>query len=130
MYSIPFYGPSRHCLFKIVDLTKTDNNSPVFCHRAVEKLKGIKNVEAHVHDLAWAESKKMGSFISVSRGSSQPLRFLEVHYKGAADKNAAPLSFVGKGITFDSGEQFFAPCSASRFLRRKRIGQIVINTLR
>lgn len=25
------------------------------------------------------------------------------HYKGAADKSAAPLAFVGKGITFDSG---------------------------
>jgi len=25
------------------------------------------------------------------------------HYKGAADKSAPPVAFVGKGITFDSG---------------------------
>lgn len=25
------------------------------------------------------------------------------HYKGAPDKTAQPLAFVGKGITFDSG---------------------------
>jgi aminopeptidase len=25
------------------------------------------------------------------------------HYKGAPEKNAQPLAFVGKGITFDSG---------------------------
>ena len=39
------------------------------------------------HDLKWAEEKKMGSFISVSRGSDEPLRFLELHYKGAANKD-------------------------------------------
>jgi leucyl aminopeptidase len=31
------------------------------------------------------------------------LRFLEIHYKGAADKDEQPYSLVGKGITFDSG---------------------------
>lgn len=45
----------------------------------------------------------MGSFISVNRGTAEPLRFLELHYKGAADPNEKPLAFVGKGITFDSG---------------------------
>lgn len=34
----------------------------------------------------------MGSFISVSRGSDEPLKFLEIHYKGAADKNAGAPS--------------------------------------
>jgi len=27
----------------------------------------------------------------------------ESHYKGALSKDARPLAFVGKGITFDSG---------------------------
>lgn len=45
----------------------------------------------------------MNSFISVSRGSSQPLKFIEAHYRGAANKDSAPLALVGKGITFDSG---------------------------
>lgn len=74
-----------------------------FCDRAAKEFAGIANVTMEAHDLAWAESKKMGSFISVSRGSDEPLRFLELHYKGAADKNETPLAFVGKGITFDTG---------------------------
>lgn len=54
----------------------------------------MANVEIHAHDLAWAEEKKMGSFISVSRGSDEPLRFLELHYKGAANKDEG-TRFVG-----------------------------------
>ena len=33
-------------------------------------------------DEAWAESMKMGSFMSVAAGSAEPLRFLEMSYKG------------------------------------------------
>ncbi len=52
-------------------------------------------------DRAWAEEKKMGSFLSVSNGSAQPPKLLELEYKGGPD-GAAPFALVGKGITFDS----------------------------
>jgi len=60
---------------------------------------GVKVV---VHDRAWAEQMKMGSFLSVAQGSEQPPRFVELHLKNAGDERK-PLVFVGKGITFDSG---------------------------
>ncbi len=44
----------------------------------------------------------MGSFLAVSKGSTQPARFIVMHYQGAGAK-AAPHVLVGKGITFDSG---------------------------
>ncbi len=44
----------------------------------------------------------MGSFMAVAQGSDQPLRFIVLHYEGAA-KSKAPVVLVGKGITFDSG---------------------------
>jgi len=75
----------------------------IFCEYAQKQFEGVSNVTMEAHDLAWAESKKMGSFISVSRGSDEPLRFLELHYKGAKDENEKPIALVGKGITFDSG---------------------------
>jgi len=37
------------------------------------------------------------------------------HYKGAADKNAQPLAFVGKGITFDSGGISLKPGAVCKF---------------
>ena len=44
----------------------------------------------------------MGSFLSVSRGSDEPPRFIIIEYRGGAAK-AAPVVLVGKGITFDTG---------------------------
>ncbi|MBP8149043.1 MAG: leucyl aminopeptidase [Limnohabitans sp.] len=44
----------------------------------------------------------MGSFMAVAKGSSEPLRFIVMHYKGAA-ASQAPVVLVGKGITFDTG---------------------------
>lgn len=47
--------------------------------------------------------EKMGSFWSVAKGSVQDPYLIELSYFGAADKTAAPVVLVGKGITFDSG---------------------------
>ena len=44
----------------------------------------------------------MGSFAAVAQASAQPLRFIVLHYKGAA-ASQAPVVLVGKGITFDTG---------------------------
>ena len=52
-------------------------------------------------DEAWAKEKKMGSFLSVTRGSAEPPVFLDMFYKGGK-KGELPLALVGKGVTFDS----------------------------
>src|SRR3990167_3135104 len=44
----------------------------------------------------------MGAFMAVAKGSVEPLRFITLHYSGAA-KSSAPVVLVGKGITFDTG---------------------------
>ncbi|XP_008546913.1 cytosol aminopeptidase isoform X2 [Microplitis demolitor] len=73
----------------------------IFCDNVVTAFK-MYNVQVLVHDKSWAEQKKMGSFLSVSRGSVEEPKFLEIHYKGAAQSDA-PIVFVGKGVTFDAG---------------------------
>jgi len=45
---------------------------------------------------------KMGSFLSVTRGSEQPPRLIVMEYRGAKGSEA-PVALVGKGVTFDSG---------------------------
>lgn len=52
----------------------------------------------------------MGSFASVAKGSSEPLRFIILRYDGAA-KTDAPVVLVGKGITFDTGGISIKPAS-------------------
>ena len=45
----------------------------------------------------------MGAFLSVSRGSEEPLKFVEVEYRGG-EPNSPPIAMVGKGVTFDRYE--------------------------
>lgn len=43
----------------------------------------------------------MGAFLSVSKGSTEPPKLVEIQYTGAG--KSAPIVLVGKGVTFDSG---------------------------
>jgi leucyl aminopeptidase len=62
---------------------------------------GVPNVRITVLDEPAMRRLNMGSFLSVSHGSTHPGRLLVIEYRGAG--SAAPLALVGKGITFDSG---------------------------
>lgn len=73
----------------------------IFCQKVVEKAKGLNNLKIEVHDEDWARAKKMGSFLSVTNGTAEPAKFLEITYTGGNNKE--PVCLVGKGITFDSG---------------------------
>ncbi|XP_059482769.1 cytosol aminopeptidase-like isoform X3 [Neocloeon triangulifer] len=74
----------------------------IFAQEAASVLSKV-NVEVEIHDQKWAEEKKMGSFLSVTRGSDEPPRFLEMSYFGASNSLSKPVVLVGKGVTFDTG---------------------------
>ncbi len=48
------------------------------------------------------EKLGMGSFLSVTKGSQEPPKFIVLEYAGARKKEK-PVVLVGKGITFDTG---------------------------
>jgi leucyl aminopeptidase len=57
-----------------------------------------------VLDEARMEQEGMGSLLSVSRGSDEPAKLIILKYTpSAVEETDDLLSFVGKGITFDSG---------------------------
>ncbi|SCV74024.1 BQ2448_6456 [Microbotryum intermedium] len=110
------YGEAQNWARYLKELPANLCTPTRFCEMAEEKFKGLKNVDVQVHDLKWAEEKKMGSFISVSRGSDEPLRFLEIHYKGGkADEK--PIVLVGKGVTFDTGGISIKPATSMSDMR-------------
>jgi leucyl aminopeptidase len=57
------------------------------------------------------EQLGMGSLLSVSKGSREPGKLITIEYM-AADKEQAPIVFVGKGVTFDSGGISLKPGAA------------------
>lgn len=72
-----------------------------FVERVRAAFGNTANVKIEVLDEPAMRKLNMGSLVGVGQGSPRPSRLLLVTYTGAGD--AAPLAFVGKGITFDSG---------------------------
>jgi leucyl aminopeptidase len=70
--------------------------------RARQLAREHKSIRARVLDVRAIRRLKMGSFLSVTRGSDEPPRLIVLEYRGGR-RGAAPVALVGKGITFDTG---------------------------
>jgi leucyl aminopeptidase len=84
--------------------------TPTYLGNAARKLaKEVKNIKVDVLDRKRIEALKMGSFLSVARGSYEPPAFIILKYSPMATRKAAaktrkgPIVLVGKGVTFDAG---------------------------
>lgn len=96
------YGEAQN-LCKLLMETPANLLTPtIFADTMKEKYAGLANVDFVIHDEAWAQKQNMNLFLSVSAGSSQPPKFVEITYTGNPDSKKV-IALVGKGITFDSG---------------------------
>jgi leucyl aminopeptidase len=95
-----------------MDLTRTLGNlpgnicTPTYLGDTAKKLaREFASLKAEVLDRKQVEALGMGSFLSVARGSEEPLRFIVLRHQIKATKKAktGPVVLVGKGITFDAG---------------------------
>jgi leucyl aminopeptidase len=70
-----------------------------------ERCQALKDlgVEVEVLDEARLRELGMNALLGVGQGSVHDSRLVVLQWKGADDPAAAPLAFVGKGVTFDSG---------------------------
>ena len=57
------------------------------------------------------KKRRMGAFLAVAQGSSEPPRLITIEYRGSK-RPQAPVALVGKGVTFDTGGISIKPSSA------------------
>lgn len=77
--------------------------TPIDLADAAKKIsKDCKRIAVKILEPKDVAKLKMGAFAAVAKGSTEPLRFIIMEYKGAA-VSQGPIVLVGKGITFDSG---------------------------
>jgi leucyl aminopeptidase len=60
-------------------------------------------VEVEILDEKKMKKLGMGALLGVGQGSANPPRLVVMQWKGDARGKAAPVAFVGKGVTFDTG---------------------------
>jgi leucyl aminopeptidase len=91
--------PANHCTPRIIEKKV----------KAMKKdFPNLKIKSFNEKDLA---KMKMGSFLSVARGSEEPARMMVIEYNGGR-KSEKPIALVGKGITFDTGGVSLKPPAA------------------
>ncbi|KAI6101506.1 cytosol aminopeptidase family, catalytic domain-containing protein [Pisolithus croceorrhizus] len=111
------YARAQNLARTLMELPANFMTPTAFTERVKSEFEGLDNVKVVVHDEAWAAEKGMRTFLSVTKGTDEPAKFLEIHYRGAPSPNARPLAFVGKGITFDSGGISLKPSSGMKLMR-------------
>ena len=118
-----------------MELTKRLGNlppnicTPSFLADEARKMAKQWKLDIEVLETKQLEALKMGSFLSVAKGSAQPPRLIVLKYKGAA--KGAPIVLVGKGITFDSGGISLKPGAAMDEMKFDMCGAAsVIGTMR
>lgn len=111
------YAQAQNLARTLMELPANMMTPTIFCERVKKEFEGLDNVEIIVRDEEWAASKNMNSFLSVTHGTDEPAKLLEIHYKGASSKDAQPVAFVGKGITFDSGGISLKPGAGMKLMR-------------
>jgi leucyl aminopeptidase len=101
----------------LVNLPPNDLNPVTYAHFCEEFFKGIKSVDVEVWDEKRLHSEKMNLHLAVGQGSKTAPRMVRVSYRPVGGKKA-PIAFVGKGITFDSGGLDIKPSSGMRLMKK------------
>ncbi|MDQ3189760.1 MAG: leucyl aminopeptidase [Pseudomonadota bacterium] len=106
--------------------------TPSFLADESRKMAKKWKLDVEVLETKQLEALKMGSFLSVAKGSAQPPRLIVLKYNGASKSSkAAPVVLVGKGITFDSGGISIKPGAAMDEMKFDMCGAAsVLGTMR
>lgn len=87
---------------ELVNLPANEATPGYLAQEALDLGEQFARIEVTILEQAECEALGMGSFLSVTRGSTEPAKFIILNYWGA-DRRAVPTVLVGKGITFDTG---------------------------
>uniref|UniRef100_A0A0A9VNX2 Cytosol aminopeptidase n=1 Tax=Lygus hesperus TaxID=30085 RepID=A0A0A9VNX2_LYGHE len=85
-------------------------------------------VTVEVREKDWLESKKFNAFLSMAKGSCEEPLMVELSYCGSTPDDK-PITFVGKGVTFDSGGTCLKKCEGMSEYRGDMAGAAVLIAL-
>ncbi len=104
--------------------------TPTYLAEAGRKLATEFKLKVQVLDRKQMEALKMGSLLSVARGSDEPPKLVVLQYNGGPAKQA-PVVLIGKGITFDTGGISLKPAAEMDEMKFDMCGAAsVLGTLR
>ncbi|CAD2111139.1 M17 leucyl aminopeptidase, putative [Plasmodium vinckei] len=95
------YFMGTHFACQLISAPSNYCNPVSLANVAVELAEKL-NLQCKILGIKELEELKMGSYLSVGKGSMYPHRFIHLTYKGKGEIKKK-IALVGKGITFDAG---------------------------
>lgn len=83
--------------------------------KLAEIASGLDGISAKIYDKEEIKNMRMGAYLAVGQGSSQPPKFIHMKYEGKNPKKK--IAIIGKGICFDSGGLDLKPASSMLTMR-------------
>ncbi|MBF0321025.1 MAG: leucyl aminopeptidase [Nitrospirae bacterium] len=99
--------------------TPSADMTPTILGETAKSLSG-RRVKVKILDADDAKKEGMWSYLSVSKGSTEPPRFIVIEYKGGS--KGAPVAINGKSITFDSGGLSLKPADGMEKMKYDMAG--------
>ena len=91
---------------------------------------GLSGLSIEILDDSRMRELGMGALLGVAQGSVRPPRVVVMQYRGAAP-DVAPIGFIGKGVTFDTGGISIKPAAGMGDMKWDMAGAgVVIGLLR
>jgi leucyl aminopeptidase len=88
---------------------------------------GEFGVEVEILDETEMRKLGMGALLGVAQGSALPPRLVVMQWRGAKSGSAhAPLAFIGKGVTFDTGGISIKPAAGMGEMKWDMAGSAVV----
>jgi len=102
-----------HGIYLVKTLGNLPGNicTPSYLARKAKVMEKTLKIKTTVLNESEMKKKKMGSLLSVSRGSQEPAKLIIMEYKGGK-KGDSPIVLIGKGLTFDAGGISLKPAVA------------------
>jgi len=112
-------------LVRILGATPSNHLTPRMLAAQAQELARKYKFACRVLDEKAIEREKMGVFLAVAKGATEPPRFIILEHKGGRAKSK-PVVLVGKGVTFDTGGISLKPALNMHEMKSDMVGAAVV----
>lgn len=113
---------SRH----LINLPPNHVNPTSYEQIVKKQLQFSKNTTIEVWDYEKCLKENMNLLCAVGQGSVNKPKMIRFKYRPTGSAKKAPVAFVGKGITFDTGGLDIKPSSAMRLMKKDMGGSAAV----
>lgn len=119
-------GRATNIARHMVNLPPNILNPTTFADWVRKKFSNSKTIKLEIWDEKKLQAENMNLHLAVGRGAEHPPCLIHLRYRSKKANSKAPIAFVGKGITFDSGGLDIKPSSGMRLMKKDMGGAAAV----